>query len=225
MKAVVTGGCSGLGEVLTRELLKRGYYVYALYNKSLDSAYAMEQELDNLRCIKCDIKDEKNVDTVFFNIDDIDLIINNASIAIDNNYEDKSAKEFLKVLETNVVGTFNVIKYGNHKLTKDGAIINISSDNAIDNYNPISMDYDASKAGVNMLTKDFSLCLENKVVSICPGWIATPSVLNMNQDFLKEELKRNKQKELINPEKLVNKILDEYKDYESGSIKVIKEVK
>lgn len=225
MKAVVTGGCSGLGEIFTRELLKRGYYVYAIYNKSLDNAYNMEESLENLRCVKCDIKDEHAVDNTFFNIDDIDLLINNAGIAIDNNYEDKTSKEFLKVLETNVVGTFNVIKYGNHKLTKNGVIINISSDNAINNYNPISMDYDCSKAGVNMLTKDFSLYLENKIVSICPGWIKTPSVLEMNPDYLKNELNRNNQKELIDPEKLVNKILDEYKDYESGSIIEIKEVK
>lgn len=225
MKAVVTGGCSGLGEVFTRELLKRGFYVYALYNKSLDNAYEMEESLDNLRCIKCDIRDEKNVDNTFFNIDDIDIIINNAGIAIDNNYEEKTAKEFMKVLETNVVGTFNVIKYGNHKLTKKGVIINISSDNAIDNYNPISMDYDCSKAGVNMLTKDFSLCLENKVISICPGWISTPSVLEMNPDYLKEEMEKNKQKELIDPSKLVNKILDEYENYSSGDIIEIKEVK
>ena len=52
MIAVVTGGCKGLGENFTKYLLSLGYKVYAIYNKSVDNAYIMENEYDNLRCIK-----------------------------------------------------------------------------------------------------------------------------------------------------------------------------
>lgn len=106
MIAVVTGGCSGLGKCFTEYLLGIGYKVYALYNSSIDSALELETLYDNVRCIKCDIRKEEEVEKVLFNIDDIDLLINNAGIAKDNEYENKSKKEFMSVLETNVVGTF-----------------------------------------------------------------------------------------------------------------------
>ena len=83
MIAVVTGGCKGLGENFTKYLLSLGYKVYAIYNKSVDNAYIMENEYDNLRCIKCDIRKENEVDSTFFNIDDIDILINNAAISKD----------------------------------------------------------------------------------------------------------------------------------------------
>lgn len=225
MKAVVTGGCSGLGKCFTEILVKRGYKVYALYNSSVDSALELESTYDNVRCIKCDIRKEEEVESVFFNLDEIDLLINNAGIAKDNSYQDKTKKEFMSVLETNVVGTFLVIKNAIDKLNKKGIIINISSNNAIDNYSPLSMDYDVSKVGVNMLTKDFALTMDDKrIVSICPGWIETETVKEMNQEYLINEMKKVKQSKLIDPKLLAEHIIDEAKNYKNGEIIEIKEL-
>lgn len=224
MVAVVTGGCSGLGVYFTKYLLSLGYKVYALYNKSVDEAFILEKEYDNLRCVQCDIRDEKEVDNTFFNIDDIDILINNAAISIDNDYKDKTKKEFMNVLETNLVGTFLVIKYALDKMNENGVIVNISSNNSLNNYNPISMDYDASKAGVNMLTLDFSLATDKKIVAYAPGWIKTSSVLNMNPEFLNEEMKKVNQNKLIEPLDLVKYIIDDIKVRKSGSIVEVKEL-
>ena len=223
MKALVTGGCSGLGYYFTLELLNRGYEVYAIYNSSEVTANEMMSKYDNLKCIKCDIRDELLVKNVIENIGELDLLINNAALAIDNNFEDKSYDEFMSVLGVNVGGTFNVIKYAS-KYMDGGDIINISSDNTLGNNNPISMDYDASKAGVNMLTLNFSEVLNSKVIAYAPGWIATDSVKSMNPEFLREELEKNEQEELLDPSLLVKCILDDYKYQESGSIIPIKEV-
>lgn len=223
MKALVTGGCKGLGKVFSEELLKRGYQVYALYNTSVDAAFDLENKYDNIRTIKCDIRNEEEVERVLFNIGNLDLLINNAAIAIDNAYQDKSKKEFMHVLETNVVGTFLVTKYAFASMNEKGLIINISSNNALKAGTVYSMDYDASKAGVNMLTHDFSLVIEEekknlKIVSICPGWINTEEVLKMNPQFLEEELKKTKQNVLIDKEKLVQYILDNMNNYKNGEI-------
>ena len=222
MVAVVTGGCKGLGETFTKYLLSLGYKVYAIYNKSVDNAYIMENEYDSLRCIKCDIRKESEVDNTFFNIDNIDLLINNAAISKDADIYEKSGKDFLSVLETNVVGTFLVTKYALPKMSENGVIINISSNNSIDNYNPISIDYDASKAGVNMLTKDFSCFTDKKVVAYAPGWIRTSEVMNMNQDFLKLEMEKVSQEKLIDPPDLVKYIIEDVKTRESGEIVEVK---
>ena len=230
MKALVTGGCRGLGKTFTEELIKRGYSVYAVYNKSVDGALELEDEYtDKIKCIKCDIKNEEDVSKLFFNIDNIDLVINNAAISKDNNFIEKTKKEFMSVLETNLVGNFLVTKEAIGKLNKDGIIINISSNNALTNYNPISMDYDASKVGVNILTKDFQIILDSlnknqKIISICPGWINTDSIKEMNPLFLKEELKKSNQESLLEPNDLVNKILDNKNNYKKGDIIEIKEV-
>lgn len=222
MIAVVTGGCKGLGEVFTKYLLSLGYKVYAIYNKSVDNAYIMENEYDNLRCIKCDIRKESEVDNTFFNIDNIDILINNAAISKDEDIFEKSGKDFLGVLETNVVGTFLVTKYALPKMSENGVIINISSNNSLDNFNPISIDYDASKAGVNMLTKDFSCFTDKKVVAYAPGWIRTNEVMNMNQDFLKLEMEKVSQEKLIDPLDLVKYIIEDVKTRDSGEIVEVK---
>lgn len=226
MVAVVTGGCHGLGKCFTEYLLSLGYKVYALYNSSVDEAIELENTYDNLRCIKCDIKNESMVENTLFNIDDIDILINNAGIACDNNFVNKSLKEFMRVVETNLGGTFAMIKYSLSKLNDSGIIINISSNNAIDNYNPISMDYDASKAGINLLTKDFSIVLDSlnksqKIVSICPGWIATESVKCADPKYIEVEMKKVNQDKLIEPDSLVKYIIDNKDNFDNGEIREI----
>lgn len=221
MKAVVTGGCSGLGACFTKYLASLGYIVYALYNTSKESAELMKN--DNIIPIHCDLRNEEEIIDALADLEDIDILINNAAYQCDNFYLDKTKQEFMHVLEVNVVGTFLVTKYLFNKLK--GVVINISSNNALDNYNPISMDYDASKAAINMLTKDFSLIKSNvKVISICPGWINTDSVKEMNPEYLEMEMKKVNQSKLIEPSKLVEYIINNIDNFNNGEIVEIKEV-
>lgn len=218
MKVVVTGGCSGLGLSFTNYLAHQGYTVYALYNNS-------KKEFNNKNIIPlhCDLRNEEEIINVLENIDDIDILINNAAYSCDNYFLDKTKEEFMHVLEVNVVGTFLVTKYLFNKINK--AIINISSNNAIDNNNEISMDYDASKAGVNMLTKDFSLIKSNiKVVSICPGWINTESVLKIDKNYLDKEMAKVGQKKLLDKDMLAKYVIDNIEKYNTGDIIEIKEI-
>lgn len=219
MNAVVTGGCHGLGKYFTEYLLTKGYKVTAIYNTSIKEANELEKKYENVTVIKCDIRNEDMVRKTLSNIDNIDILINNASISLDDEYFNKSGEDFLNVLNTNVVGNFLVTKYAIPKMNNNSIIINISSNNSLNAYNPISMDYDASKAGINMLTKDFSLILNNvKIVSVCPGWINTESVKDANPKYIEEELKRVKQNKLIEPEYLVKCIIDNIDTYENGEI-------
>lgn len=227
MKVVITGGCSGLGLEFTKYMASLGHTVYALYNRSVDNALMLEQDFDNVRSIKCDIRNEEEVDKVLFNIGDIDIIINNAGIAKDNYYKEKSKKEFMSVLETNVVGTFLVTKHALDKINKKGIIINISSNNSLTAYTSLSMDYDASKSGINMLTKDFALVIEEekkdiKIISIAPGWIDTDEVKEMNPVYLREEISRTGQKDLLKKEMLVKYIIENINNYKNGEVIEIK---
>lgn len=229
MKIVITGGCRGLGLEFTKYASNLGHTVYALYNNSIDSAYELESIYDNVRTIKCDIKNENEVDKVLFNIGEFDVLINNAAISKDNYYMDKSKKEFMSVIETNLVGTFLMCKYAIDKISKNGLIINISSNNAFLGNTPVSIDYDASKAGVNILTKDFATQLEEekksiRMVAICPGWINTDSVNDADPKYIEESLKKQGQEKLIDKIKLAKYILDNISNFKNGEVIEIKDV-
>lgn len=181
MKVLVTGGSGTLGKKIVEVFLNEGYEVIYTYYKNNVS-------IKGAKGIYCDVSNEEDVKKMFLEIDNLDVIVNNAGISIDNTLEDKSSDEFRKVLDTNLVGVFNVIKYGSKKMKK-GSIINIASTNGIDTGYELSMDYDASKAGVISLTHNMAkyLAPNIRVNCVAPGWINT----NMNKDmypaFKKEE--------------------------------------
>ena len=63
--------------------------------------------------------------------------------------------------------------------------------------------------GLINLTKSLALILsDKKIIAICPNWVKTESIKNMDQEYLKEEMKRIGQKKLIKPEKIANKVLE-----------------
>jgi len=213
---IVTGSSNGIGKETIIQFAKLGYNVIINYNTDKESAIELEKEIHNYSgkslVIKCDISNElevKNmINKVVNEFGKIDILINNAGIAIDNDIYDKSKEEFMKVLEVNLVGTFLVTKEAT-KYMNDGIIINISSTDGIDTYNELSMDYCASKAGVISLTKTLAMRFPNlKVYSIAPNWVKTKPVLEMNPEFLEQELKRIGQKKLIEPCDVATKILE-----------------
>ena len=107
----------------------------------------------------------------------VDVLINNAAIDLSNLFHLKNADEFRRTLDVNVVGAYNCSKrVYKHMLTQEyGRIINISSTNGIDSFYPYSMDYDASKAGLHILTKDLAIELSPKirVNAVAPGFFWT----------------------------------------------------
>ena len=104
-------------------------------------------------------------------------------------------------------------------------IINVSSRDGIDTYNPISLDYSSSKVGIINLSKNLSLCyLDKKIYCVCPGWINTNSVINMNPNYLYDEMNRIGQKKLLDKKYVAEKIVDLINcNEESGSVVIIDE--
>ena len=101
----------------------------------------------------------------------------------------------------------------------NGFIFNISSTDGIDTGNIYSIDYNASKAAINNMSKTFSLESNNKIISICPNWVDTESTKDIDENYLKSELKRVKQDKLINVNTIPKVINDCIKNnIETGSI-------
>ena len=143
-----------------------------------------------------------------FKLDHIDVLVNNAGIAIDTIFDDKTVDNFKKIIDVNLIGTFLVSKYiGNHMLTrKRGCIINISSNNGIDTYYEYGLDYDASKAAVISLTHNLASHYAPyiRVNAICPGWVKTNMTKDLSDIYVKEELKKIKLGRFAEPEEIAH---------------------
>ena len=230
MVALVTGSSQGIGKELIIEFAKKKYDVIITYNTNKEKAYNLQSYIvDNYKVnalvIKCDLTKEEEIEnmknTILEKYDHIDILVNNAALSLDNYIEEKKKEEFMKVLEVNVVGTFLVTKYL-YKYLDNGVIVNISSTDSMDTYSEISMDYSASKAAINNLTKTFALAFKNiKVIGAMPNWTNTESIREMNQDYLNSELKRIGQEKLEEPNEVALNIIKLIEDdkVKSGDIR------
>ncbi len=205
MVALITGAVSDIGKSVALTLNKNGYDLVLLYhNKEIDYL----NELNNSSVYKCDITNEEEVKNTINTVDKIDVLINIAAISMDSEIKDKTKEEFMKVLEVNLVGTFLVTKYAVNKMN-NGTVINLSSLDSTKTFNSLSVDYIASKAGVNTLTKTFSLEYPNiRFITLLLPWIKTSSVLEMNPEYLREEMNKYNQDRLMEVEEVSNKIID-----------------
>lgn len=224
---VITGAARGIGKETAYYFAKQGASLILTYNTNKDLLENIVSDIKNkynisVDGIKCDLTSELEIEDLYNFIKDkyqkVDILINNAALSLDNDFINKTKDEFMQVLEVNVVGTFLITKYLS-KLMNNGYIFNISSTDAIDTYSPLNIDYSASKAAINNMTKSLSLVLNSKVISICPNWVNTEAIQEMNQDYLKDELIRIGQDKLISPitiPKTIDKLIKE--NIETGSI-------
>lgn len=214
--ALITGAAKGIGKSIALDLARSGYNIIATYNTSKEEIRNLEKKIETIgvkfTSYKLDISNSNEVTNfckiIKNNFDKIDVLVNNAALSLDNSFLDKTKEEFLKVLEVNLIGPFLIIQ-GLYNLFSDSKIINIASTDGIDTYSKLNMDYSASKAGLINLTKSLALELENaKIYAICPNWVNTESIREMNPEYLKSELERIGQKKLLEVSEVSSKVIE-----------------
>lgn len=198
---LVTGGAQGIGKAIILELAKNHYDVVINYLTSNKAAALLEEEIKKnydvrVMTVQADVSKEEEVDAMISLIEKkwggVDILINNAAVDLSNLFHLKTADEFRKTLDVNVVGAFNCSKrvYRHMLDQENGRIINISSTNGINTYYPMCIDYDASKAALISLTHNlaFEYGPYINVNAIAPGFIGTDNELDgYDEEFLKEE--------------------------------------
>ena len=212
---LVTGGTRGIGEAISREFAKKGYDLIINYVNSNDKAQNLKQELEkeyNIKVlpIQTDISNEisiKNmVDTAINEFGKIDVLVNNAGIVIDREFEDRTVEDWKKTLDINLIAPFVLTKLVGKEMMKQksGVIINISSTNGINTYYPTSVDYDASKSGLISLTYDSAVQFAPyvRVNCVAPGWVNTEMNKELPEDFVKEETERILVKRFAEPKEI-----------------------
>ena len=219
MNVLVTGGSRGIGEAISREFAKKGYNVIINFKNSIDRAEELKEELEaeygvSVMLAQADITDEVSVenmiDEIITELGSIDVLVNNAGIVIDREFEDRTLQDWKQTLNVNLIAPFLLTKLVGSEMVKQehGSIINISSTNGINTYYPTSVDYDASKAGLISLTYDSAVQFAPyvRVNCVAPGWVNTEMNDELPEDFVKSETERILVKRFAEPEEIAKAV-------------------
>ncbi len=217
MKTVlITGSSRGIGAEIAKYFVNNKYNVVINYLNSEKEAIVLKKQLETnhvkVLTIKADVASEEQVkkmyDECLAEFGFIDVVVNNAAIAIDTLVEDKKVEDFKSILNVNLIGTFLVCKYFGQKMfnEKKGSIINISSTNGIDTYYPYGMDYDASKAGVISLSNNFATLYAPfvRVNTVAPGWVETDMNSCLDANYKIEECSKILLGRFASPEEIAS---------------------
>lgn len=195
--AIITGASRGIGSGIAKVFAEQGANVAFTYSSSVESAMALESELNALgikaKGYKSNAADfneaQKLVDDVIAEFGTIDVLINNAGITKDNLLMRMSEEDFDKVIEINLKSVFNMTKAVQKIMLKNrkGSIVNMSSVVGVKG-NAGQANYAASKAGMNGFTKSIALELGSRNIrcnAIAPGFIETEMTAKLNEDVVK----------------------------------------
>lgn len=125
--AVVTGGVRGIGLGISLALKRKGYRVYALYSKDEKSAAAAQGE--GVIPVKADVRNEAEIVAFFSVLRHVDVLVNNAGIAVAAQLQDTSAEMLDELYAVNVRGAFLCAREAAKKMISEqsGCIVNVSS--------------------------------------------------------------------------------------------------
>lgn len=182
MKALITGGTTGIGFGIATAMLEAGYEVTV--TGLTDEQVAGVPAEPGLSAVKLDVTSARSVAAVVEPFDQLAALINCAGV-IFRNYAEYDLEIFQKVIDVNLTGTMRMCVAARPKLAvAGGAIVNTAS---MLSYfgGPAIPAYTASKGGVAQLTKALAVAWANegiRVNAIAPGWIATELTRGLVED-------------------------------------------
>jgi 3-oxoacyl-[acyl-carrier protein] reductase len=195
---IVTGGATGIGRAISSRLAKDGYFVLINYNSSEAAATGLLNEITqtggHAAILSFDVKNREDVEAKlqkFFEAHpELSLygLVNNAGISKDTIMGLMSDEDFTSVMETNVYGSFYLMRWAVRKmlLKKTGTIVNMSSLSG-QTGNAGQFNYAASKAALIAMTKSLAQEVGRKGVrvnAVAPGIIETKMIADVA--FLQE---------------------------------------
>ncbi len=237
MKKVVliTGGATGIGKATVLEFAKHGWDVVLNYYKSEKAARKLAKEVEEkfgteVLPFQADVSDEKQVKSMVLaavkKFGRIDSVVNNAGMVLDRDFEKITAQEFKRVLEVNLIGPFLVSREAARHMKKGASIVNVSSTNGTKTISPECLDYNASKVGLQSLTRDLAFHFKPniRVNAVAIGWADT----DMNKDLPKEYVAEENAKiwlgKFAKPEQIASAIYflcDDASSYVNGEVLVV----
>jgi len=192
---IITGASEGLGAEIAKVLSKENNVI--IVSRNIEKMKLLKQEF-GCDYFKCDITNEKTVESIFNKIIDkyktIDCLINNAGVWLQGNIEDNSYEEIKRTIDVNVFGTIACTKAVIPIMKKqhNGQIIVISSQSGvvIEEFCPV---YCASKHALTT----FRECIQNdlaenniRMTNVCPGLMQTNLFEKAGNHISKDVMKK-----------------------------------
>ena len=179
--ALVTGASRGIGAAIARELSGQGYAVAVHYNRSDEAAQQLVASLPDAIAVQADMADAQAVagmvEQVVAHYGRLDVLVNNAGVALWKLAMDTTVEEWDALFDVNVRGAFAATRAAlPHMIAGEGgSIINISS-----MWGQVGAScevaYSAAKAALIGMTKALAKEMGGagiRVNCVCPGVIAT----------------------------------------------------
>lgn len=197
--ALITGGTRGIGKAIAIKFAKNGYNLVLNYVSDRTNLEDLENEFKKYNVeilfIKTDVSKFEDCENMakqaIEKFGKINILVNNAGITKDCLLLRMTSKDFEKVIDINLKGTFNVTKsivpYMMKKRT--GKIVNISSVVGVSG-NAGQCNYAASKAGIIGFTKSIAKELASRNIlanCVAPGFIDT-DMTSVLSDSVKENI-------------------------------------
>ena len=196
--AIVTGGSRGIGKAIAIELAKQGASVAVIYAGNQVAAMETVNEIKALgreaMAVQCDVASfegtKQAVKEVLDAFSKVDILVNNAGVTKDGLLLSMTEESFDLVVDTNLKGTFHMIRHLYSPMMKQrrGRIINLSSVAGLMG-NPGQANYAGAKAGIIGLTKTVAKELAGRGITcnaVAPGFIDTDMTATL-PDKIKEQ--------------------------------------
>lgn len=169
--AIVTGASRGIGAAVARTLARDGFNVCVNYLANESAASTVVDDIvesgGRAFSLQADVSDEADVRRLFEEVDDLDgrlsVLVNNAgTLDEQTRVESMSAERINRILTTNVTSCFICCREAVHRMStarggEGGSIVNVSSIAARTGAPGEYVDYAASKAAVDALTRGLAL--------------------------------------------------------------------
>ena len=184
-KALITGGSRGIGRAIALAMARQGADIALIYAGNEAAAQVTCQDIQALGVkalsYRCDVASEvavaQTVPMIIRDLGGLDILVNNAGIVKDGLLPMMKEDDFTSVIDTNLLGTYHMIRYTSMHFIKQrsGRIINLSSVVGLSG-NAGQANYAAAKAGIIGLTKSCAKEFASRGITcnaIAPGFIKT----------------------------------------------------
>jgi len=198
--AIVTGASGGIGKAIAIALAKEGASVAVHFHGNEEKALLVKKEIEEAggkaEVFRANVAEcNALVKAAAKTFGSIDILVNNAGITKDGLLMAMSEADFDDVIDTNLKGCFQMIRFASRRMMKQryGRIINVSSVSGVAG-NAGQANYCASKAGMIGLTKSAAKELASRGITcnaIAPGFVKTEMT-----DVLSDEVKENAKKQI-----------------------------
>lgn len=222
----ITGGSSGLGEAITRNLsADNNNTVYFTYFKSEQSAHKIEEDFSNAISLKCNFKSQSEVTELVSRLTGIcpDVIINNAysGTSITSHFHKISSADFLLEFQENVIPTILLTQAAitGFRKNKKGKIITILSSFLVNVPPAGSAIYTSNKAYLKNLSNVWAAeNIRYNITSntVSPSFMLTNFTNNTDDRIIEQLITAHPLKKILLPDEVAEAV--HYLTYASSQV-------